>query len=61
MNKSFSIFINIVTAGILVLAIGRWFYSYYMILRVVVFVAGFYSLHLSISERSSSRCGLRFL
>ena len=40
MNKATSALIHFIPAFMLVLAIARWPYGYYMLLRVVVFAAG---------------------
>ena len=39
MNKSVAIFLHFVPVVMLVLAVGPWPYSYYMLLRIVVFAA----------------------
>jgi hypothetical protein len=39
-NKTMLALVHFVPAGMLVAAIGRWPYGYYMLLRVVVFAAG---------------------
>ncbi len=41
MNKVISVLVHFVPASMLVLAIGRWPYDYYMLLRVIVCAAGF--------------------
>jgi hypothetical protein len=40
MNRAITALVHFVPAGMLVLAVGRWPYNYYILLRLIVFAAG---------------------